>query len=320
MKHMRHRILNYAQRTKNLGENYLAKLANNNYYTARAYYQYILAQSEKQYKESPIFVYSVGKVGSLTITETLKNLVDDRNIHHFHVLRPERMAVYEKFRRKKFPDIDGGDLRYVWRCQYIYKIIKNSSHDEKWKIITLVRDPVARNISDFFENSRFKIDNTSGVTKIRASSEWYGYNVTIVDNDLSELINIFMEKYDHDRPLNYFDLEFKRVLGIDLYGLDFPKAQGYKIIECKDADILILKLERLNDCAAVALKEFLQIDNFVLSNRNVSSDKDYAKTYAQFKKNITFPNGFLNKIYSSKMARHFYSSEEINAFKQRWSK
>jgi hypothetical protein len=72
--------------------------------------------------------------------------------------------------------------------------------------------------------------------------------------DMKELVNVFMKKYDHDRPLMYFDLEFKGVLGVDIYAFEFPPSQGYYIIDDKNADILILKLEHLNDCTTKAFR------------------------------------------------------------------
>jgi hypothetical protein len=210
------------------------------------------------------------------------------------------------------------EIKQVWRCQYLYKRIKKKGKGEKWKIVTLVRDPIARSMSDFFQNS--KVERIGADEKFKVNSDWYGFDDIISKKDIRKLFQIFIEKYDFDRNLNYFDLEFKGVLGIDIYDCYFPTSNGYKICKFKNADILIIKVEHLDKCAAEAFKKFLNIRNFNLLVQNVGDKKEYAEIYRVFKNNTHFPDSLLNKIYSSKMVRHFYSEEEIEEFKRKWSK
>ena len=302
-----------------LNEWLVKQLAKKSYYIARGYHHYKLHQADSCFEKLPILVYQMGKVGSITITETLRSSIMDRNIYHFHILRPKRVAEYEKHRKKFFPNIKGkgGGLQYVWLCQYIQKRIKHRSNNEKWKIVTLVRDPIARSISDFFENSTVSRIESSG--QYRVSSDWYDFDMIVNKKNIGKLFQIFIEKHNFDRNLMYFDLEFKGVLDIDLYDCDFPTSEGFKICTFKKADVLILKLEHLNDCAKKAFKKFLNIDNFNLSVQNVGSNKNYAELYRVFQNNAAFSEVFLNEIYSSRMVRHFYSGNEIGRFKKRWS-
>jgi hypothetical protein len=120
--------------------------------------------------------------------------------------------------------------------------------------------------------------------------------------------------------MNYFDQEFKEILKVDLFSTDFPVSQGYKIYQEKDADILLIRLENLNDCFAKACKEFLDIDNLVLVDTNISNDKGYSNLYKKFKDIIYLPDSYIDRMYSSKFARHFYSSAEIEHFREIWSK
>jgi hypothetical protein len=84
--------------------------------------------------------------------------------------------------------------------------------------------------------------------------------------------------------------------------------------------LLLLKLERLKECAAAAMKDFLGIDNFILTNANVGEDKDYRDLYRSFVDSIQLPSSYLDRMYESAAVRHFYSEDEIQGFRSRWTK
>lgn len=321
LKTLRSNIFNATKRIDRLTGQAIVRLARKNYYAAKAHYCYKLAQADRRAGEPPILVYQMGKVGSTSITETLQMANIGRRIYHFHILRPERVRVYEEFYKKSSPinpNYKHRKLKYVWLCQYIRKQIERGLNGKKWKIVTLVRDPIARNIADFFENSTVRPSGRARQYKVQ--SDWYNFEIMVNDNALEELIQIFLEKYKHDCPLQYFDLEFKSVLGIDLYASDFPTSRGYKIYKGNEFDILLIRLEDLNKCATEAFKEFLSIDNLTLLNRNVGTKKEYADMYRVFKNHIVFPEGYIDRMYSSKLARHFYSEAEIERFRKKWSR
>jgi len=299
----------------------IRRLAYKNYYTARAHYHHKLAQCDRKYSEPPLLVYQMGKVGSKTVIESLKALEIDRRIYHFHMLRPDRIGEYENW-RKKFFGSDNSRLEYVWKCQYIRKQIEHGLDGKKWKIITLVRDPIARNLSDFFQNIKMEQLANNQQWKLKGVgsevSPVYDFEITVNNLDTKELIEIFLKKYRHYDPLKWFDREFLNILDIDIYASDFRTSKGYKIYEEKEAVVLLLRLENFNDCAAEAFKEFLDIDDLALVNTNVGSKKYHAQIYEAFKNAIVFPEAYLDKIYSSKFAQQFYSQAEIEKFRAKW--
>lgn len=129
-----------------------------------------------------------------------------------------------------------------------------------------------------------------------------------------------MEKFDHDGPLVFFDREIKGFLGIDVFSSEFTKSKGYKIYEEENADVLVIRLENLDECAHEAFKEFLNIDEFTLIGGNLSSDKAYHAIYRRFLDSIILPDSYVDEMYTSKYARHFYSEKEINMFRAKWRK
>ena len=314
----------HAKRLVGFKNKIVRRLVRTNYHLAKTHFHYTLARQERRYEKQPILVYQMAKVGSRSVFESLKSTITDRPIYHFHILRPKSVSTYERWRRKSFPiSMDG--LPYVWRCQYLYQQITRGirSNSKKWKVISLVRDPIARNISDFFQNIRLEPKGTDGNMRVVGVGsevyDVYGFSVNINNNNPEKLIDIFLEKYPHDEPLKWFDLEFKDIFNFDIFAKDFPKSEGYKIYKYKSAEILLMRLENLEECAQDAFKAFLNIENFSLLNRNIGSQKDYANIYQAFKDSIVFPESTLEKIYSSKYARHFYSEEEIKIFKNKWS-
>ncbi|MCI0558844.1 MAG: putative capsular polysaccharide synthesis family protein, partial [Nitrososphaera sp.] len=131
----------------------------------------------------------------------------------------------------------------------------------------------------------------------------------------------FLQMYEfHEVPLTWFDTELKTVFGIDVFSSDFPKSTGYKIYEGLQADILLLRLESLKSCSGDAFKDFLNIDDFTLRPTNISEGKDYYPTYREFLDSVVLPPAYIDKMYESKYTKHFYTEDEIDIFKARWSK
>jgi hypothetical protein len=295
----------------------IKRLAQTNYYTARAYYLHRLRRADSRYEASPLLVHQMGKVASSSVTESLRIAEIGRPIYHTHSLRPEMIEKYERKRRGYLGTDKEADLRHIWQYRYLREWIERGlENGKKWKVVTLIRDPIARNISDFFENTEM-LSAASEREHILRSIE-YDFEITIIDSDLKGLMDIFLEKFPHDYPARYLDLEVKGVFGVDLYTGDFPTTKGYKVYRGSEADVLLIRLENLNECFAEAFQEFLNIEGLTLVNQNVGNQKEYADIYQMFKNSICLSESFVDEMYSSKFVRHFYSEAEINQFKARW--
>jgi hypothetical protein len=288
-----------------------------NYYTARLFYIQKLKNSKKHYQNPPLLIYQMGKVGSSTIQRSLKALNLDRPIFHVHYLSKSRVEDLEKERRKYIRTEKFGLLKRPWMYQFLRQELIKRFEGQKWKIISLTRDPVARNMAAFFENLEFK--KVSEQPKYEVKSDYYKIEpVILTGHDLEKLPILFFERFKHDSPLDFFDRELKSVFGIDVYSSEFPKSKGYKIYSGEKADAMIIKLEYLNQCVQLAFKEFIDVEDFNLINTNIGNQKDYAAVYSQFKDFIIFPKHYIDKMYQTKYMQHFYSDEEINQFRHKW--
>jgi len=296
----------------------LEHLSKYNYHTAKAYYHFYLKRLDRRFNKSPLLIYQMGKVGSSSVTASLRAANVDRRIYHVHFLTPSLVDDYERRRRDYLGSSREGRLKHIWQYQHINQQLRHSVNGNKWKIITLVRDPVARNLSTFFENIESVSIEQDQVWHLKSYE--YDFEMTIKKDNLNALIERFFETDLHDVPIEYFDHEFKDYLGIDLFATEFPTETGYKIYQEKRADVLLMRLESLNECFTDAIQGFLGYDNLQLVNTNVGNQKDYADLYRAFKDIIQLPESYLDKLYSSKFAQHFYNSTELAQFKEKWSR
>jgi hypothetical protein len=258
----------------------------------------------------------MGKVGSKTIQRSLRTVELDRPVFHVHFLTPDRVEKTEKERRKYLGTEKEGLLRHVWQYQFLLNQMASGLNDGKWKIVTLTREPIGRNISAFFEN--LDVELLDAGHRYHIKSDYYGFDVCVTIEDMRELEQLFFDRLHHDSPLLFFDQEVKRMFGVDVFSREFPTSRGYQIYEDEKADVLLIRLENLSQCARAAFREFLGIEDFTLTTANVGSAKVYAPLYEKFKECVVLPEAYVQRMYTSKYMQHFYSAEEIARFRARW--
>jgi len=291
----------------------IKSLVYGNYNIAKTYrisrlYYYDFLHSLKAKNRQTVIVYQMGKVGSKTVVKSLRSL-KSMTVYHVHDLTHNGTDRAENLYKDNFYKLRRIDNHVLW-SQYLRKQLDTGlKGKEKWKVVTLVRDPIAKNISSFFQNL--------------GSFIGYEYKTKIeymkTEDIVKELIQLFLERFDnHEQPLMWFDSELKPVLNIDVYSSEFPKLKGYEIYEGEYADLLLLRLENLNECASDAFKNFLDIDEFALVESNIGNSKGYRNIYRKFLESIVLPDSYIDKMYTSKYVRHFYTQEEIEAFKAKW--
>ncbi|MEO0534781.1 MAG: putative capsular polysaccharide synthesis family protein [Cyanobacteria bacterium P01_A01_bin.123] len=284
------------------------KILRSNYHFARAYHHLKVLFLDSSTNKQPIVVHQMGKVASTAIYESLKTLnpdPDKYSIYHTHYLSDPGLHKSEGFYRENYSRIQAIHTPLI-HSFYIRRYLKQSKR-EKLKVITLTRDPVAKNISSFFQNLEY-LFGFSLREKIKTDN---------MESILDELKRLFLEEFSyHDVPLSWFDLEMKPTFGIDVFSIPFDMERGYQICEGEQADVLILKLEVLNQVVAEAFNIFLGIKDFEVKSENIGADKSYAQCYKLFKKTLSLPESYLDKMYLSKYVNHFYSKAEISAFRE----
>ncbi|GAB4578827.1 MAG: putative capsular polysaccharide synthesis family protein [Anaerolineales bacterium] len=256
--------------------------------------------------KNPLFIYQMGKVGSTTLLDTLHPLLPQTQLYHLHVLsdagiRQEDQNYYggqpTLFSKSRLPA-----AKHLFESKFIRKQMARGLTGIK--IITLCRDPVGREVSAFFQRNlpderfRQRLGDPAQVPGV-VEDFWRGNEFAFA--------------------LNWFDRELKAVFGFDVYAHPFPHEQGYGIYEQNGVGILVIKMEALNVCFQPALKEFLGVGVPALKQANVTKAKGYQELQTAFLNALTFSPEFLDEIYNSKYATHFYTEAERQAFRARWT-
>lgn len=244
---------------------------------------------------NPVFIYQMGKVASSSIYESLKE-INDLNVFHIHRLCPDNIQKVKEGHLNK-----GIKPQEEYLGLYLYRKIFQPGRPAK--IISLIREPVGRNISAYFQNLDLFEKRPNAHT----------------DSEITELINNFLANYSHDVPLTWFDAELKCTTGIDVFEEDFPKESGYKFYHEKHYQLLILRHDLDDRFKARLLKDFLKLDELEIIRANIGTAKNYADTYNTFLNNIKLPEQYVERMLTSKYARHFFDEDELANIRRKWT-
>lgn len=247
----------------------------------------------------PVFVYQMAKVGSSTVTWALRE-IDGLHVFQVHLLHPNNLRRLREALRKHG--------RWLARLQSDMDIRGRTLYEGlikpgiSAKIITLVREPVGRNCSFYFQNLDVLLQTADAHANV----------------EMSRLVREYMEKFDHHSGLGWFDREFKPVLGVDVYEHPFPHDAGHVRIDAGRYDILVLRTDLDDESKKRCIEEFLGIEGLSLAPKNVGSQKPYAAAYREFLDALELPESYVNEMLDSKYARHFFAAEELSAIRAKW--
>ena len=247
-----------------------------------------------------ILIYQMGKVGSTSLESSLGS-----RAHHAHSL-----FGFHRFKYfVKDPNLfhDPKIELEVWMKSLLKRAYLRFSR-RPLKIISLVREPVSRNVSAYFQELDSRIKILFPAKNDRFKTKNY---INVVEED-------FYNIGAHDTPLKWFDDEIKRAFGIDAFAHEFDRESGYTIIREKNIELMILKLEKLNGLEK-KVSEFCG-ERISLKNENESGNKWYHSIYRDFKHNFQPRTEYINSLYDSKFMAHFYTDEEIAGFRKKWNK
>lgn len=241
-----------------------------------------------------ILIYQMGKVASTTIASSLIELgFSNEHVHYY-----SKNAVhyfYNDSMRKRAHKPDPL-MRLCFRLRR-----------KEITIFTMMRDPIARNISMVFHELPHILD----IHITRSPYEAY--------REINKLIDIFLDKYMYsDIVTEWFDKELKYYTGIDIKEYPFDKEKGYLAIEKGKYKIMALTAEKLN-LNAEAIGKFINKTDFKLINTNMASQKWYDKIYKDYK-DYYVPTEEHLKYYDSDVVKYFYSEADTDKFKNKWMK
>jgi hypothetical protein len=246
-------------------------------------------------KKPPVIILTPGKVGSSSVYYTLKNALKYNNVFHIHFLSKIGIENSVNFHLKS----DRNSLpMHLLISKLLIKKLKNYKGD--LTIVSLVREPVSRSISNFFQNIDFYKDELEdsnlNINETKALS--------FIDASFEESLN-YLE--------NWIDIELYKNLKIDIFKENYAIEDGYAIFKKNNIKLLIFRMEDLNANFKKGTQSFFNLEEGIkLDNFNVGDKKYYSDQYNLIKKKIKIKKDTLDKIFQSKYFSHFYSDFEDN--------
>lgn len=241
--------------------------------------------------EAPLVpvVYTMGKVGSTAVSAAIR--AAGLGCHDIHTLEREglKRVARDWLGRDRLPP------RHICESMALRDTLMRDP--ARCLFITLVREPVARNLSAFFENLHLAPEG------IRDSS----------DPDL--LARRFLGRYPQDLPLTWLDRELRGEAGIDAYDVPFDPARGW----VRQGNLILMRSDCPDAVKSRVLSEALG-RRIGVGRANDSAAKPYRRLYCEVERRVAFPAETTRRLYGSRYARQFWSAEELAGFARRWTR
>jgi len=255
--------------------------------------------------EPPILVHQMGKVGSTSLASELRKCSALALVYQTHFLSQqgfdEAIAVTEGWGR-------GESIHLKVSAQLMPYLDLPKREEKPWRVVTSVRDPVARQLSDAYQNPQV-VGLPRGVTPDPLQVLEY----------LKQYFINFDETQDY--ACRWFQREIIDLLGVRVYESAFPVEQKYQILEQAGVRLLLFRVEDseavFNDKAA--FNQWLgQSVDLNMSKANSAADRASYESYKKVKADFKLPREVLEKVYSTQFARHFYGDRR-EALIDSWS-
>ncbi|MEQ8841185.1 MAG: putative capsular polysaccharide synthesis family protein [Acidimicrobiales bacterium] len=246
-----------------------------------------------------VIVFQMGKVGSTSVASSFPTGRHPVSVQTHHLHRPRVEAAKEWSRARGLPV-----RAHFFHADAVARRVVDRGRP--FKLITLVREPVGRSVSNFFHNFE----------------RFVGVPLTDSTHTTEELVQLLVEHEKQFDESRWFQREFEPALGIDLYAHPFPHDEGVQRLRAgrgERGEVLVLRLETSDDDKEAAIAAFLGETDFRLASANVGAEKDYGAVYERFRSAAVLPEAFLDRKLGSIYATHFYSAAERDEVRRRWS-
>jgi len=257
--------------------------------------------------KSFILIYQQGRVASTSVYESIKAMKFPYPLYHVHTLSIAN-AEQEIKRAKKNNE---KAYRHFFVGKYLGKTIQNiklTPSYKPWKVICIFRDPIDIMLSLFFLN-------------IETNSE----DLALYE-DKEATLEYFQNLFESNDPAGWaickwFDDYFFSELGIDVYAYPFNVEKGYTVIKTAKFEVLLLRFEGLSETYKSGAAELFNLDtsHFKLMHANIHKNDKYSDMHTHIKNNLRLSRSFCDKVYATKLMRHFYSPAMIEASIQKWT-
>jgi hypothetical protein len=277
--------------------------------TATELYQSMRFRLQHHGRAPVIVVHQMARVGSVTVLRAIRRRLPRADVYHTHYLHPRTIAEHrERFTRIHRDTGRAGLPREFLGARMLDQRLRRDAN-ERWHVITLVRDPVARTVSAFFRHFTFNHPEL-------------GRDFHAEPANADRLIDLFLDpaEPEHEFTLGWFDRELRDVLEIDVFASAFSHASGWARYDSARCRLLLLRLEELDQIGAGELSDFLDAPGLTLTAANRTENEPYFAAYRRFLERLQLPPSYLDRMYGSRLACHFYTEDELERFRTRWAR
>ena len=229
----------------------------------------------EQTPKSLIIVHALHRTGSTALHRFIRGNVGSKYIMHRHLLVNRWHRSYS-IPGKKLIDKHG---------------------KKNWKVVHLVRDVVARNLSHFWQDD-------------------FRRNVKPNVPELSTFKERFLDEVDHYYGMYFIGREIE-----PFWEVEIPYLSGFQSpYTVYDNRVAIVRYEDF-DCRDDLLRNFLGAEPKMEPPRiQCSGRAGEVDDYEEILNTIRLPAMYMDLMYGSLYMRTFYSREEIDVLRERWTK
>lgn len=245
-----------------------------------------------------VLVHSPGKVGSSTVYEALTSL-NRLPVFHTHNIatgwedEPETRTLLRRTGRS----VHGfAPSSHLTASLVLSPLLATEFEQTQWRIITLTRDPIARNISGYFQAIR------SGIYALPDARRGDPVEAAVED---------FLRRYEHHRHERWFETELRQLFGVDVMSGSFDASRGWQINSVDNVSVLVIRLEDLPRVGQEALEEFLGLSLAPLGARNRGEDLPHSDLYGAVRDRLITDPAYRREMYDTPYCRLFYPDRAV---------
>ncbi len=249
-------------------------------------------------------VLQPGKVGSKSIVSHLQRTRIDDCPFHIHYLNLSKSTTEQAGplgRDLIFPQINSFDF-------FERRLIAYSHAGGKIKVVCGVRDPWSRGRSAFRQNLESILAYGSRRTTRHTCSGCFVSMRTLIT-----LFHNFNSKF----YIEWFDKELFRLTGIDVYQHPFPVEDGYATLSNQCFDVFLYRYDRLGELGIqYGLNQFIGAPDVVTIPRTNAYPECEVSLVASIQA-CHYPDSVNDYFVHSRLVKHFFTEDEIDAFAAR---
>jgi len=245
----------------------------------------------------PAIVHEMGVVGADEFVEALRNSMGGKVVHV-----------------RCLNDLEGVANRAVTTLSDPWQALVDASRgkqmrealdrgpDARWNFVSLVQEPVSRNIAMF----------------LRGIERWMPNVYHRLDaGDLfpDELHEVFLQLFDHEGPERWFRDQVFEGLDTDVLGKPFETEKGSATFACKQGKLLVLRIEDWVQNTSL-LSGFLGVRT--IEGPRYTADSESYRRLEQAFMSQQLSTSYVDWMHSTDYARHFYDPEELSTFAGKW--